>query len=352
MIERVIAALPDLVEELEPHERTLWERIYAVSLKKGNLILPDALRRQGEKYTPFLHQKILRVTNRISRESTLFNELRAKRPLEAHLDETSLKDIQEHRGCSFCHPLEQTPSDSFGRVEGRYCLTASNLAKYDALHAIVIFREHDPFVRNEEKIRDFLEVSRIWFIRAHQYDPHARYPFFMWNCLWRAGASIIHGHAQVLLSHEPYRSVAEWFDTCDAYQNTYGSAYGEDLFRLHQALGVGKAFQEGRILAYLTPVKEKEVMILAPNLEQLPPLISRVLSTYYRLGVRSFNLAILQPPLGVSGPVITRVVDRGDLLSRSSDIGGMELYGGTAVVSSDPFVLMDALSEGVAQKEE
>ena len=29
---------------------------------------------------------------------------------------------------------------------------------------------------------------------------HYRYPYFLWNCLPRAGASQFHGHAQVMLS--------------------------------------------------------------------------------------------------------------------------------------------------------
>jgi hypothetical protein len=348
MTEGAIGGLPDMIGGLTVHDREIWDRIYSVSSTIGELALPDALRREEEKYTPFLHQKILRITNRISGESTLFNELRARRPLEARREETSLAEITADQDCAFCHPLEQTPSDLFGRVEGRYSLTASNLAKYDGLHALVIFREHDPFVIAEEPIRDFLEVAHTWCIRAHQHNPRARYPFFMWNCLWRAGASVIHGHAQVLLAAEPYRAVGEWLHAQDRYQDRYGSPYGMDLFYLHQVIGLGRSYPEGEILAYLTPVKEKEVVILAPAVENLPPLISRTLSTYHRLGVRSFNLAVLQPPLGVPGPVMARLVDRGDLLSRSSDIGGMELYGGTAVVSSDPFLLADALAAGGA----
>jgi hypothetical protein len=343
MTDRMISELPQLVETLSFDERKIWDRIYTVSQREGKLILPDALAAEREKYAPFLHQRIIRVTNRISHESTLFNELRARRPFEARLTETSLHEIEESRDDPFCHPEEHTPPDVFGRVEGRHCLTASNLAKYDALHAVIIFREHEPFVSDAEKIRDFLDVAHAWFLRAHAYDPAARFPFFMWNCLWRAGASIIHGHAQVLLSVEPYCHVGQWLRIRSAYEERYGSDYGEDVYHLHAALGLGRSYREGMILSYLTPLKEKEIVILAPSTESLPPLISRVLTTYHRLEVRSFNLAILQPPLDAPGPVMARIVDRGDLLTRTSDIGGMELYGGTAVVSSDPFRMIEMI---------
>jgi hypothetical protein len=345
MTEQGIGALPDLIEGLSSEERVIWERMYTLSHHQGDLILPPALQAQGEKYEPFLHQQIIRVTNRISRESTLFNELRARRPLEARLENGSLQEINEREGCAFCNPLEQTPADVFGRVEGQHCLTASNLAKYDALHGLLIFREHHPFVHEEERIRDFLDVAHTWFLRARQHEPDARYPFFMWNCLWRAGASVIHGHAQLLLSSEPYHRVREWLRCCEVYRQTFNAEYGEDMYRLHHALGLGRSFHEGMLLCHLTPVKEKEVVILARSTRNLAPLISRVLSSFHRLGVCSFNLAILQPPLDEEGFVMVRVVDRGDLLSRSSDIGGMELYGGMAVVSSDPFRVMDTLEK-------
>lgn len=34
--------------------------------------------------------------------------------------------------------------DLFGRLENESALTASNVAKYDALHTMIIFKEHPP----------------------------------------------------------------------------------------------------------------------------------------------------------------------------------------------------------------
>ena len=41
-------------------------------------------------------------------------------------------------------------------------------------------------------------------------------------------------------------------------------------------------------------------------------------------------------------PVVARIVDRGDLNSRTSDVGGMELFA-ESVVASDPFAVAAAL---------
>lgn len=340
-----VTTLPRRIAQLPPQSRSLIDRLYAVSVREGELEIPPGMKSGDRDYREFERQQIARITNRITLESTLFNELRAQRPLDTSLNPDIAIDIEKSRGGAFCQPLTQTPSDLFGRVEGTHCLTAANLAKYDHLHAVLIFRDHDPYVWEEEKIRDLLEVALQWCILAHHQDPSARYPFVMWNCLWRAGASIIHGHAQVLLSAEPYRSVEALHRSVATYRSEYGSEYLEDLILAHESLGLAERCGDATILAYLTPIKEKEVMIIARSVEDLSPSISMVLSTYRRLGVQSFNLAILMPPLGSTGHLVTRIVDRGDLASRSSDIGGMELYSGTSVVSSDPFRLMDVIRQ-------
>ena len=46
-------------------------------------------------------------------------------------------------------------------------------------------------------MRDHLDTARRWGEAALADDPAARYLFLMWNCLWRAGGSIVHGHMQM-----------------------------------------------------------------------------------------------------------------------------------------------------------
>jgi hypothetical protein len=101
---------------------------------------------------------------------------------------------------------------------------------------------------------------------------------------------------------------------------------------------------EVRGFVSLTPIKEKEVVLLGPDLgEPLRRLLNGVLSRYTKdLGVSSFNVAFYMPPASPTEedwsrfPVVIRVIDRGDPSNRTSDIGAMELYS-APVVSSDPF---------------
>ncbi|WP_156786029.1 hypothetical protein [Archaeoglobus veneficus] len=339
-----ITDLPKLVESLKNAERSLFYRIYRFYIETGRLVLPDAMREwTTARFGECEEQRIVRVTNKVTYESTLFNELRAKRPIDAKVSEDTHRMIEESKGCPFCNPKERTPADAFGRIEGKHCITASNIAKYDYLHAVIIFKGHDPFVCEAEKIADYLDVAFEWFRKANEYDSRAIYPFFMWNCLWRAGASIIHGHAQALISREPYGRQEFYENVRKWYAKIYGSEYFEDVYAIHEALGLGFMLESIKIMAYLTPVKEKEVVMISSGISGLAEAIGLVLKCYHRLGVRSFNVAVFMPPLGSEDIFITRIVDRGDPSSRTADVGGMELYAGTSVVASDPFRLVEEL---------
>ena len=57
---------------------------------------------------------------------------------------------------------EGTPEDLFGRVTGRHAITASNIAKYDAFHGVVIFDHHNPLQFSREAIVDYLDVGLRW----------------------------------------------------------------------------------------------------------------------------------------------------------------------------------------------
>ncbi|MFO7968378.1 MAG: hypothetical protein R6U44_12360 [Archaeoglobaceae archaeon] len=345
-----ILHLPQLVESLPEDQRKIFDRIFDISVNKGELVLPDTMEEWAEnKLGNCEEQHIVRVTNKVMWEGTLFNELRSKRPVDVRSDEELDKIIEETRGGLFCHPETQTPADPFGRVKGKHCITAANIAKYDYLHGLIIFNDHNPFICDQKKIEDYLQTAAEWLNKANEYDSRAIYPFFMWNCLWRAAASIVHGHAQVLLSDKPYSTSEFIKNTTSTYSREYDSEYFSDLFTVHKALGLGKEVNRVKVVANLTPIKEKEIIMISQELANLPFCISRALKCYYRLGVRSFTLAIFMPPMEELAeeefPYVVRLVDRGDPMSRTTDIGAMELYAGHSVVSDDPFKVFKELEK-------
>ena len=298
-------------------------------------------------------QRVVKVTNRVTLEGTLFNELRASRPMQTGVDLDLGREIEGTRGDAFCDPSVNTPSDVFGRVRGESSVTASNIAKYDGFHGVVVFDEHDPLAFSPKKVSDYISVGLRWGEKALEADEQAKYFFLMWNCLWRAGGSIIHGHAQATATRGMhYPKIESLRRAALSYRAEHGSNYFDDLYDVHDALGLSIPAPEGvRAFASLAPIKEKEVFVVGRSLEDQPLrlAVAHMLEGFtQRLGVRSFNAAFCLPPLALveedwSGfPVVVRLVDRGDPASRTSDIGAMELYA-ASVVASDPFRVAEAL---------
>jgi hypothetical protein len=365
-----IADLTRLVMALPSTAREVVERLYEIVDTVGSLDQPSEEMR--ELFTSIglgsiervCTQRIVRVTNRHTHESALFNELRASRPMEMRsgsVDETRTK-IEESAGesCDFCNRETRTPVDSFidgGRVRGEHAVTASNVAKYDGFHGVLVFDNHDPLAEiNEETLVDYFKTARRWADAAHAHDPEARYYFLLWNSLWRAGGSKIHGHMQMTVTrHSHYGRIEALRATTSAFR-AQGRDYFDDLIAAHDSLGLARQVNHAYLLASLTPIKEREIILVAPPGEDeraLAQAIACALTAYRRHGVLSWNLALFVPPLADDGADWTafrthaRLVDRGDPINRTSDIGTMELYG-ASVVSTDPFALVAELDADIA----
>ncbi|MBI4234111.1 MAG: hypothetical protein HY686_06695 [Chloroflexi bacterium] len=352
-----IAHLESRLSALSSEEQSLFRRIFRVSSAVGTLRLPETMlpwvtARFGSPQQ-VERQQVVRVTNLVTWEGALFNPLRSNRPMSlVAKDDVESRILDTLKDDPFADPLRDTPEDTFGRVERPSGVTAANVAKYDAAHGLVIFGERRPLHFTQESLVDHLEAALEWLRRAHEADPDALYPMIIWNCLWRAGASITHGHLQMTLTRDThYARVEQARQAAAAYRERYGSNYFDDLFRVHAALGCGFLADGVRVLASLAPLKEREVILLAQDLSASTQKQLYALLDCFRsdLGVRSFNVAIQMRPLGPTQeswdgfPTVVRVVDRGDPRAGASDFGAMELYA-QSVVSSDPFHLAEQIS--------
>ncbi|MDO8532525.1 MAG: hypothetical protein Q7T26_10270 [Dehalococcoidia bacterium] len=351
LLQKSIDRVDDIVEGLPQADWAVFDRIYRVSIALGQMRPPDSMVPWIEKRFGSVDevtiQKIVKITNVVTWEGALFNRLRAKRPMMKR--DVLAMESQIFNGDPltdpFASPLRDTPADSFGRVEGRYCITASNIAKYDGYHGVAVFKEASPWRFGREQVVDYFETGFRWARKGIEEDPDARYFFFMWNCLWRAGATINHGHAQMSLSHDMhYARIEHLRQAALAYRARYGSSYFDDMYHIHETLGLGTRLNDVTIMAHLTPIKEKEILLMAPKpcQELWERTYDALACLRDHLGVLSFNLALYTPPLARTDedwsdfPTIVRIVDRGDPTVQPSDIGAMELYA-QPVISSDPF---------------
>ncbi|MBN1363111.1 MAG: hypothetical protein JW993_21100 [Sedimentisphaerales bacterium] len=374
-----ILDLPELLRELE-------QDIFQAEVLQGRLVVPSALapkiarwygrpggRGPDAALARACEQRVVKTFNAYTFEGAQFNERRAERPV-AKPDTRSLaafiEDAKEE--CDFCDPLNMTCADVWGRIEGKDCITAANAAKYDANHGMVIFGPHHPHAFDREHIQDYVQTALQWLNRTHKGDRNLRYPFIMWNCLGSAGASLVHGHLHMLLN--PYGFYARHASLVSATHNyqercqtgnqtrsrTRSGDYWRDWTAVHREVGLAVESGDVVIAAAITPVKEKEVVILDFGFRDMAvgegamDALTTVLRAFLddeSLAVLSFNVGIYLRPFEVSNyrlPLIIRCVDRGDPSplpsgkSKTSDVGGMELYG-SSVVSFDPFKVIAAI---------
>src|SRR5205814_9616458 len=133
-------------------------------------------------------------------------------------------------------------------------LTASNVAKYDAFHGVIVYDHHDPLALRREAVVDYLDVGLRWAREALEADPEARYYFFMWNCLWKSGASILHGHAQVACTRGMhYARVEHLRRAALGYRAAYDVDFFDDLAAAHAAVGLAVERDPIRALVSPTP---------------------------------------------------------------------------------------------------
>jgi hypothetical protein len=347
-----ILDLPGAYEHLSPEQRQRFDSLFSFSLDTGRLVVPEAMRpwatQQFGSYEKLEEQAILRVTNKVSLEGALFNRLRAERPMQrgAPVDRGELLATAAKE--PFADVMRNTPEDTFGRIRGKHETTASNVAKSDALHGVVVFDNADPLAFTEEETVSHFNTALAWIGAAHLHHRDAVWPAIGWNCLWKAAASLVHGHLQVLLAKEPYAAMLANRRNAEEYERKFGKGYWDELFNVHKELGLGAKKEGVKCFSHLTPKKEKEVLLISDAAdERLFGAIFRVLAALRDdLGVESFNLAMLLPPLGGAWPkfpVVTRIVDRGSLATRTGDLAFIELYLGDAVVASDPVKVWEAV---------
>ncbi len=356
--EATVMRLDEIVGELSVEERLAFERVFHVSATRGDLVPPESMREWIEQRFGEVErvrdQKIVKVTNVVTLDGVLFNYLRSSRPVWRQE-----LDLERELVASDGEPLDDaytlTPEDTFGRVESEWCVTASNIAKFDGYHGIIIFKERHPLRFTRDQIHDYLNTGERWAALAHRSDPSAKYYFFLWNCLWRAGASLLHGHAQVLLGREMhYAAIERQRRAALLFEANHRQNYFDALYAAHEMVGAGFRRNGVRVLANLAPVKEHEVILMADEMSgALKDRVFEALACFRDvLGVTSFNLVLYRPPLAPTDeswdgfPFMVRIVDRGDPTTRTNDIGAMELYA-ASVVASDPLRLAQTLQEAM-----
>lgn len=364
-----ISDLPAIIADLPAVKRERLERIFRVDEAQGELRIPTSMREWVEKNFGSIeeaqHQRIVRVTNAWTWEGALFNPLRGKRPQQLRSDaETSKMPVDD----IFADPLRTTSEDVFGRVRGAHCITCSNISRWEGWCAVCIFDEPDPLKLTQAQARDYFHTSLRWAQLANEQDPLARNFIWMWNGGLKGGASVPHAHAQMALGHGMhYAGVEGLRRTAMAYRERHHADYFEDLFAIHEDVGLDVTLGKLRGCFYLAALRSSDLMVFGDGFNDglADALHAGLRGLIDRAGMTSFIDGVLMPPLflpperkskdggGVGGegnddwtgfPHILRITNRGPAQMISSDVGAIDLYA-HRVITLDPYAVRAQMLE-------
>ncbi len=328
-MKELLAKIQNLPIEL----KEIYDKIYEIKIFDDKMKIPEQLK---EHFAEASEQEIIVITNKILHQETAFNLWRNKRD-EPVVDGTPSGELLKNEftpseasslalseaKCPFCNPREMTPEDEIGRLENEGAITGSNIADSSKYHSLVIFKKHNFSDLDKNDIVKAFELAKLWFQEIIIFDEKLKYGFLIWNQGYRAAASISHPHLQIFATETLPEKFEFIKDNISNYQQKYNSNYYDDLFLLHNYLGLAKKFGEIKIIISLTPLKDKEIVILMQQNEFDIKNLNNVIDAYKKFS-ESFNLFLLKEPYG--GLPSGFIVDRGDPDKKNSDMGSLELY--------------------------
>lgn len=356
---RSIYELHDVIKGLSKDEKTLFERLFNYDIAQSQIIVGPEMQAYCERFFGSVQaveqQRPVKITNKFTLETAIFNQLRGRRPQTYNT--SVLEDLieAERKNDPFANPFTGTTEDVFGRVRGQHSVTAANIAKFDTWHSVTIFNEYHPLKFSAEQIIDYLMTARAWAEEVHRQDENASYFFFLWNCLHKAGATILHGHAQMTVTRfQHYGRVERLRRDAQDYARQTRRSFFNDMAQIHRALGLSATVAD-RVMAFasLTPLAEREIWLMSDLWSpELALGLYNVLEYYKSVGAVAFNVAAYLPPIAEPPggedwgdfPVLLRVVDRGDPLARSNDFGALNIFAATALIN-DPFEVAAGLQK-------
>ncbi|XP_046851137.1 uncharacterized protein LOC124444565 [Xenia sp. Carnegie-2017] len=265
------------------------------------------------------HQFILVIMNKYTKDATLLNPLRNKRPGFA-----GAEDVDKL----------MTGKDIFGYLDSKYSAAIANTFKIERFHGLAIWKHHNPLEFNEEQFLDLMNLSQEWFRKCFDTDPNFTLPSFLWDILPKASASQIHPHVHMFVSKDFYFSGWEKiFHATNEYKMAEGGNYFNDLIKIHTILQLSITNGDSVAFVSVTPSVSNEVVILSKHPgRDLFVLFYRIMKAFIKMKLYAISAGGVFPSLNPASskkkmPCIIRIAYRGAIDKARSDISSMELFG-------------------------
>jgi len=229
--------------------------------------------------------------------------------------------IEETRGrCFFCPEKVAASTPKFpvdfipeGRLTRGEATLFPNLFAHKQYSAIIAITKKHYLKLNEfspSVLINAFKLADFYVRRAHEVGG-VEYAEIGGNYLYPSGASMVHPHLQVILSHAPHSLIKVYTEKGRSHHKKYSRNFWDELIEKEKQLGERYLGSLGSTEWFtpFAPVKEDEVDAVLrgkSNLlefddddwENLAQGISRVLKAYHDKGFSCFNYAIYSGPLG------------------------------------------------------
>ena len=295
------------------------------------------------------NQELLETEHKALGAKSIFSILRANRAAAPEGPDPAdwIDREREQNGCDWCTGgVRGMMQDSFGVVrspDGRF-IGHANFSRQAPVNGIVTGdRDAHNFLRLTAADSLLLwETAALYIARARSAVPDLRYIFCGWNGGFKSAMSLMHCHLNILGWTHRHCGYAEQIAARCPPQ------YWKRLQHVHDEIGLGFGCGDVAGFASLCPVKEREICFQSDDLISGAVVLHRVLQVLFAHGTNNFSVAAILAPSAVGAAdrrfrdwpgVLWRVVDRGDMRARHSDIGAVEMLGGATVYSADPWPL-------------
>lgn len=347
----------DLAGRFQGPQFDLHRRYYSVShLPATALTMNDPAWRQastafGVERGHVQNQHIVSVRDLHLGNEALFNPLRANR-VKTPSGSSAADLIDKERildGCTWCDREHDSEFiDAFGAVrsaDGRI-LGHGNWARSSPISGVVRGDEtmHNLLRLSKPDFVSLFKVAEQYMIQARNLAADARFFLCFLNGGPKSAAGVPHCHLQVLGRAD------RQFGYAETVRLRCPPDYWARLESIHESLGLRLSDGASTAWVNIAPVKERDFVITSPDIETGASFVFELLQVLYRNGTNNFTLAAIPSPdyltgkVGASGfqgspSVLWRLIDRGDVRARHSDIGGAELFG-SAIIATDPWAVM------------
>ncbi|XP_037793144.1 uncharacterized protein LOC119588578 isoform X1 [Penaeus monodon] len=286
-------------------------------------------------------QHLIHVFHPLTSEHTVYNPVRASRPMPTHeinpfewIDNLS---ADTSLNCDFCRYSENTAVDGLGRDDANDTARLTNTFKVESWHSMVVTKYlHHPLNFTRELMSHFFEAAMTWIYDVSQKDTKYIYPNIAWDTLYHAGASQIHPHIHMMMAPDHYYGYFELLrSAAQRYYEEEGENYFSAVLEVHAALGLVVHYGKAVAISTVAGKADLEVMFLSesPN-EDFYHLIYYTINAYHDTFTqlcKGFAGAV--PAMGESDaasqgriPTVAKLISRGDCTSLRTDYSSFEIF--------------------------